>query len=385
MPRISPRRGFTLIEVMISMFLLLIVIATTVSTFRKSSTLLAGQSGRLEAQQGARFAVTSLDRDLRVAGVGVVDNQPLLVEASNTAIVFNGDLISRVVGDVGSVYVDTSADSTMTTVMRSVNQLALPGISGAYYPQSTYVQSGGVRSGAETIAYYLSKDSSSSLSNEYLLYRRVNATTPQVIARGIQYNSGDTVFQYSKIDTSGKVSVIPMSSLPLYHKATIHGSAADTGKYAIVDSIMSVTVKLKSFYKDPKTSAIVVRPITTTVRIMNAMLNRQTTCGDPPLGVTPTFTTSAAGASVPYVKISWSHSTDDGGGEKDVETYAIYRRAAAATSFDQPFASVPAGSSTYTFTDNNVVSGDNWIYGVSAQDCTPSSSPIGTTTTVVVP
>jgi hypothetical protein len=115
------------------------------------------------------------------------------------------------------------------------------------------------------------------------------------------------------------------------------------------------------------------------------MLIRRTTCGDPPLGVTPTFTTSAAGAAVPFVQLAWSHSTDDGGGEKDVETYAIYRKAPAATSFDQPFASVPAGSSTYTFTDNNVVSGDSWVYGVSAQDCTPSSSPIGTTTTVVVP
>lgn len=385
MPRLTSRTGFTLIEVVISMFILLAMVAATVTTFRRSSNLLAAQGGRLEAQEGARFAMTTLDRDLRVAGVGVVDNQPLLVEAANTAIVFNADLISRVPGDVGAVYVDTSADSTMTTVWRSANKLALPGLSTVTYPNSTYVQSSGVRSGAETIAFYLQKDTTSALSNEYILYRRVNATTPQVVARGIQYNSGDTVFRYSKIDTTGKVTPIPMSSLPLYHNATIHGSPADTGKFALVDSIMSVTVTLKSFYQDPRTSAIIVRPITSTVRIMNAMLNNRTTCGDAPLGVTPTFTTSVAGASVPFVQLAWTHSTDDGGGEKDVQTYAIYRKASGASSFDQPFASVPAGSSTYTFTDNNVVSGDSWIYGVSAQDCTPSSSPIGATSVVVVP
>jgi hypothetical protein len=369
----------------VAMTLLTLLLAITVATFRKSSVLLAGQGGRFEALQDGRFAITSLDRDLRVAGVGVVDEQPLLVEASNTAIVFNADIISRVVGDVGAVYVDTSADSTMTTVWRSADKLLLPGLTSVYYPDSTYVQSGGVRSGAETIAYYLARDTTSSLSNAYVLYRRVNATTPEVMARSIQYNTGDTVFRYFKADTTGTVTPVPMSYLPLYHKATIHGSPADTGRYAMVDSIMSVTATLKSFYLDPRTNHVVVRPITTQIRIMNAMLIQRTTCGDPPIGVTPTFTTSAAGDPVPFVVLAWSASTDDGGGEKDVQTYAIYRRASTASSFDQPFASVPAGSANYTFTDNNVASGDSWVYGVSAQDCTPSSSPIGTTSTVVVP
>jgi len=384
MPRIRARRGFTLIEVMISMMLLLVVIATTVQTFRKSSSLLAAQAGRLEAQQNARFAVTTLDRDLRVAGVGVVDGQPLLVEASNTAIVFNADIVSRVLGDVGSVYVDTSADSNAVTVMKSSNKLLLPGLS-VYYPDSTYTQAGGVRSGAETIAYYLSRDTTSSLSNEYLLYRRVNATAPSVIARGIQYSTGDTVFQYWKEDTTGRMTAIPMSTLPLYHKAMIHGSAADTGKYAMLDSIVRVTVRLQAIYNDPTKTNVVQRPIISTIRIMNAGLINRTTCGNPPLGVTPTAVTSVVGAPVPFVTLSWSASTDDGGGERDVETYAIYRKALGATTFDQPFASIPAGSSTYTFTDNNVASGDHWIYGVSAQDCTPSSSPITQTAPVVVP
>ncbi|HVB32155.1 MAG TPA: prepilin-type N-terminal cleavage/methylation domain-containing protein [Gemmatimonadaceae bacterium] len=384
-PRLQARRGFTLVEVIVAMMLLMVIMATTVQTFRKSSNLLGAQGGRLEAQQNARFAVTTLDRDLRVAGVGTVAGQPLLVEADTTAIVFNVDLISRTLGDVGAVYVDTNADSNSVSAMKSVNKLLLPGMS-VFYPNSTYVQPSGTVSGAETIAYYLGKDTTSSYSNQYNLYRRVNATAPQIIARGIQYTAGDTVFQFFKEDTTGKLTAIPMSSLPLYHKATIHGAISDTGKFALVDSVTMVKLKLVAVYHDPKQpTSIVTRTIRSTLRILNAGLVNATTCGNPPLGVTVSYTTSTAGASTPFITLTWPASGDDGGGEKDVESYAIYRRPPGIPTFNQPVASVPAGSATYSWTDNNVASGDNWVYGVSAQDCTPSSSPIGATGTIVVP
>lgn len=385
MPTPISRRGFTIVEMLVAMMLLMVVMAGTIQTFRKSSVLLGAQGGRLEAQQNARFAVSSLDRDLRVAGVGIVSGQPLLVEADTTAIVFNADLISRVIGDVGSVYVDTSADSNAVSAMKSVNKLALPGISSVSYPNSTYVQPGGTVSGAETVAYYLVKDSTSSYANQYNFVRRINATAPQVIARGIQYTPGDTVFQFFKQDTTGKLTAIASSSLPLYHKATIHGSIADTGKYALVDSITTIKVKLVASYHDPHTNATLSRTIRSTLVIQNAMLVNATTCGNPPLGVTVTDSTSPAGAATPFVTIMWSHAVDDGGGEKDVERYAIYKRPDTVATWNQPIASVPAGSSTYSWSDFNVLTGDHWVYGVAALDCTPSSSPIGATATIIVP
>lgn len=385
MPRLSARRGFTILEVLVASILLMVVMATTIQTFRKSSILLGGQGGRLEAQQNARFAVNSIDRDLRVAGVGVVPGQPIVVEADTTAIVFNVDLISRVLGDVGSVYVDTSADSNTVSAMKSVNKLLLPGMA-VYYPGSTYVQPGGVVSGAETIAYYIARDSTSPYANQYNLYRRVNATTPEIIARGIQYTPGDTIFQYFKTDTLGNLNAIPMSSLPLYHKATIHGSISDTGKFALVDSIRSVRVKLVATYHDAHNpSATVTRTIRSTLVVQNTGLVNATTCGSPPIGVAVTDSTSPVGSSTPFVTIMWPRSTDDGGGEKDVENYAIYRRPDTVATFSQPIANVPAGDTSYSWTDNSVLAGDHWVYGVSAQDCTPSSSPIGATGIVIVP
>ncbi|MGH7668834.1 MAG: PilW family protein [Gemmatimonadaceae bacterium] len=385
MPRLSVRRGFTIVEVLVACILLMVVMATTIQTFRKSSDLLGGQGGRLEAQQNARFAVNSIDRDLRVAGVGVVPGQPILVEADTTALVFNVDLISRVLGDVGSVYVDTSADSNAVSAMKSVNKLLLPGMA-VFYPNSTYVQESGIVSGAETIAYYIGKDSTSKYANQYNLYRRVNATAPEIIARGIQYTPGDTVFQYFKTDTLGNLTAIPMASLPLYHKATIHGSISDTGKFALVDSIRSVKVKLVAVYHDPHNpSSTITRTIHSTLVVQNTGLVNATTCGSPPLGVAVTDSTSPVGSPAPFVTIMWPPSIDDGGGEKDVENYAVYRRPDTVATFNQPIASVPAGASTYSWTDNSVLTGDHWIYGVSAQDCTPSSSPIGATGTIIVP
>ncbi len=378
------RRGFTIIELLIAMTILLAVIAVAVGTFRRSSNLLAAQSGRLEAQQNARFAVTTLDRELRMAGVGVVDVQPILVEASNTAITFNVDLISRVPGDVGAVYVDTSADTSAVSAMRTNNKITLPGLA-VNYPDSSYVQAGGVPGSAETISYYLVRDSSSSHANEYMLYRRVNATAPTVLARGILFNANDTLFQYFTSDTLGNLTAVPTGKLPLYHKAAVHGSAADTGKFALIDSIRTVRVHLAAIYHDPR-QGDVIRRIQSTVRILNAGLINRTTCGDPPIGATAvTAVPSLLGAPSPFVTISWTASVDETGGEKDVERYALYRRPDTVATFDQPFSSIPAGSATYAFTDNNVQSGDHWIYGVSAQDCTPANSPIATTGTIIVP
>lgn len=377
------RRGFTMIEMLVALILMMVILASAVMTFRRSSALLAKQAGSLEAQANARFGLTSLDRDLRVAGTGVTPAQPILVQAASTAITFNVDLISRASGDPSAVYVDASADSNATRAMRTSSTITLPN-SSFTYPESTYYQATGILGGAETISYYLSKDSTTALSTEYILWRRVNNTTPRVVTTGIQYSPGDTVFQYFRVTAADTLAAVPTSSLPLYHYAAAHGSSADTGSYALIDSIRSVRVSLKAVYHDPR-AGDVLRTLKMTFRLLNAGLTPRSSCGQAPSGVTPAATTSTAGATAPFVKLTWSAAADDGAGENDIYRYVIYRRAATATAFTQPYSAVPAGSSTYTFTDNAVTHGDQWVYGVSAQDCTPASSGIVSTATVTVP
>ena len=385
------RRGFTILEMILSMSLMLAIIGMSTQLFRKQSGAVSSQYGTLDAQQNSRFALSSLDRELRMAGVNLPDNQPMIVAATATSIVFNSDLAANDTGDYGAVYINPDVDSAAVGVMKPANRMTLPGTTMSY-PDSLYRQNAGIQSNAETIMYWLSRDSTATASNEYLLFRRVNARPPRVVARNIVYNSGDTVFQYFKADTSGALTPVPVSKLPLVHTRPLHGGVADTSAFALIDSIRIVKVRFNSIFHDLKAKKDVTREIRATIRVMNAGLADHTTCGSPPIAVAPTATVVPAGDSLPatYVSIKWPKSTDDGAGEKDVERYTLYRRLTSVAAFDQPFASVPAGTATgtppnYQFQDTDVITGQSWIYGVAAQDCTPTISTVGTTSAVTIP
>ena len=388
---VRARQGFTIIELIISMSLLLAVVGMSTELFRKQSGAVSSQYGTLDAQQNSRYALSSLDRELRMAGVNVVDAQPMIVAATATSIVFNADLVANDTGDYGAVYINPDVDSAGVGVMKPANAMTLPGTTKSY-PDSLYRQNAGIQSNAETIMYWLSRDSTASATNEYLLFRRVNARPPRVVARNIVYNPGDTIFQYYKADTVGSLTPIPSSALPLVHTQPIHGSPADAGAAGLVDSIRLVKVRFNSIFHDLKLNKNTMREIRATIRVMNAGLVDHTTCGSPPIAVTVTATVVPVSGTNPaaYVNVSWPKSTDESGGEKDVERYTLYRRLSSSATFDQPFASVPAGGATgtplkYTFQDTDVSSGQSWIYGVAAQDCTPMISTVGVASTVIIP
>jgi prepilin-type N-terminal cleavage/methylation domain-containing protein len=392
-PTLRARRGFTIIEMIVSMALMLSVIGMSTQLFRRQSTSVSQQTGVLDAQQNSRFAVSSLERELRVAGVGVADAQPLLVMANTLGITFNADLVAADTSDIGSVYINPDADSAAVDVFRKANALALPGTS-KNYPDTTYMLSTNVPSNAETISYWLSKDSSVSYAYEYILWRRVNARPVRMVARGIRYDpTRDTIFHYFKSDSVGNLTEISPAALPVIHTAPIHGSPADTGKSALTDSIRQVRMSLISVFHDkrkPVTTDSTTRRLNLTIKLMNAGLIRHTTCGNPPiapLAVTAAVT-AANGTTIPqtYVTISWNAATDDNGtGEKDIERYAIYRRLSSASTFDQPIGSIVAGKATYSFQDSDLQSGQTWVYGVASLDCSPAASSITQASAVAIP
>ena len=146
------RRGFTLLEVLIATTLLLFILGVSTQFMRRQSAGISQAAGRLEAQQNAYFGISTLERELRTAGIGVVDKQPMLVEAGPMAVVFNSNLISRVKGDLAAVYVDVDADTDAVEAFRSSEKIALPN-STVRYPDTTYMAAGGVPTSAETIAF----------------------------------------------------------------------------------------------------------------------------------------------------------------------------------------------------------------------------------------
>lgn len=373
------RAGFSLIEVMISLTILLVIMGAAVQFLRRQSSAVATQSQRMDALQNAQFAASEIERDLREAGAGVADAQPMIVQLDANAITFNANLVSGDPNDVRAVYRSRDADTAAVREMLPTEKLALPtSLPTRMYPDSTYWASKGVQSGAETISYYLLPDAGATTANTFALWRRANATAPTLVARGI-VRDAVPFFTYYTQGTANALQPISSTALPLYHVA-IHGSADDVGGSALTDAVRVVRVHFSALTVDPLAGkdSIKYRVVETRVRLMNAGLLHLSACGARPVPApAPTLSQASPSPGVHVVTVSWTRSGDDGSGEKDIERYAIFRRLATATQMNDPIASVPASTTgSYSYTDTGVLPGGTYVYGIAAQDCTPTMSDI---------
>ncbi|MEO5815482.1 MAG: prepilin-type N-terminal cleavage/methylation domain-containing protein [Gemmatimonadaceae bacterium] len=383
------RQGFTLAEVAISILILMIITGAAVQFMRKQTGLVTRETARMDAMQNAQFSAAQIERELREAGAGVADMQPVMVQADSEAMTFNANMVSIDTGDVRAVYQIRDADTNSARAMFKSERLVLPNSSpNKYYPDTTYLAATGIQSGAETISYYLRPDSTTTRTDDYLLFRRVNAQPITLVARSIvKMPSRDTMpfFTYYKSDTLNRLTPIARNTLPLYH-GIIHGAVDDTGRFARTDSIRAVRVHFLTAARDPRTNTDALRTVETMVRVMNSGLLDRTSCGQPPYpGGTPFVVTNLI-TQTPKATITWTKSTDDNAGEKDIERYAIFRRLSTATVFGDPISSVPGRlAASYNFVDNAVVQGQTYVYGIAAQDCTPSLSSVVSSAAVTIP
>lgn len=378
-PVAKRRSGFTLIEMMIAVGVLLLVFAAAVPFFRIQARTVAAHAGRSDAQQNARFAMSAIDRDLRVAGAGIVVQQPMIVLADRFAVTFNADLVSADTADPGAVYFDPSADPLGTTVLPQGRQIALPNTAVAY-PSMTYTQGtsgggSGLPSRAETISYWMSVDTATARTDDYVMWRRVNDLNPTVVAKGLIVPSGEQPFRYFTSDSLGASREIPAAQLPLIHRAMVHGANDDTASSALTDSIRNVRVRLTSIYSDARGDSA-VRTVEGSIRLLNSGLTKFSACGESPLGATITASAGVTGGGQPFVRLSWVPSIDESAGERDVERYALFKRSPTGSDWGEPFASIPAGLASYAYDDLGVAAGESWVYGLIAQDCTPASSSV---------
>lgn len=375
------RGGFTLLEIMISMTVLLLVLAMAFPVFRTQLRAMGTTAGRSDAQQNVRFAIATIDRQLRVAGAGVADAQPLIVQATPYAITFNADYASRDTtsegGAFGAVYYDPDLPVGSTMSMVPTAQVTLP-LSSVTWPTIAYYRTNGPPSAAETISFWVAPDASSGSNGRYALYRRVNAMPIDTLARGLMLDANTPPFTYQTINAAGAVLDVPAASLPAFHVA-VHGSPADTGASSLTDQIRFVNVHLVGTFVD-RDGSIAKRPADTSVRLLNAGLLNHATCGEPPVFGQSVLATVSAGKVI----ISFGRAADEAGGEKDVEKYVIYRRLPTGA-FADPLASIPAGQSSYSFTDSQVSSGNQWVYGVAAEDCGGQFSPVAVSNQANVP
>ena len=258
--------------------------------------------------------------------------------------------------------------------------MTLP-LSSVSYPDSNYMN-GSIASAAETIQYWLVRDSSVTRTDQYILYRRVNNLPQKIVAKGIIVPSGQNFFQYMKPNSAGGLDSIRASKLPIFHSAPIHGSPADTGSSALTDSVRVVRMSVTGLYNDPDKGAI-MKTVVSSTKLLNAGMSRSTVCGDLPIPVTTATATVTANSGTPKfnptkVTVAWTASLDQDAGEKDVGRYMIFKKSTASSDWGSPIADLAASQATYTLDDTTLPTGD-WVYGVVAQDCSPANSAVTAT------
>ena len=368
------RRGFSMIEMITAMTLFLLVIASAVPFFRIQSRAVQSQSGRMDAVQNTRYANTVIDRELRLAGG--VTGQPIIVQASPWSVTFNVDLVTRVASDPGAVYYNPDADSLGTEGWMVARAKALPTVS-TVYPTTSYRDAGGILSSAETISFFVKVDGTTSRTDDYVLYRRVNDRDSTIIARDLIIPT-DTAyfFKYWRTNAAGTLVQLTSAQVPQYWNTA--------GLWA--DSIRTVDMRVSSLYRDAKTGRDIVRTVYSSTRLLNAGMLRIATCGSSPLGpqAVTADTLQDAGGNVTQVRVNWTTSLEEAAGERDVALYVVARRLAAGTEWTELRNVAANASATYSWDDFDFVAG-TWVYGVYAQDCNPANSSFTLSGNVVIP
>lgn len=376
----------TLVEMLLALFVFSFVMAGALAFLRAQGRSFSLGSERVAMYQNTRYVVTEMEKDLRTAGSHTTDQQPQLVYGGASVFAFNGDYWTNTPGDPYGVYYNPDAPDSAVQSMTKVMQITIPQTSFAY-PDTSYLVSG-VNTWGETIIFYFAPDSTTARADDYVLYRKVNNLTPEVVARNILQTGSTPFLQYYKVVTpagggGSTLALVGVASLPLKHSAKIHLAPSDTGPAAIIDSVRAVRV---SFTATNGLSGATerLRTLTRMIRLPNAGLVNTRSCGDVPILGTPPVATASGPVGTRVVKITWNKATDESGGEKDVERYMIWKRLSTNPDWGDPYVSIPSGTTSYSYTDGNVTVGTSYYYALAAEDCTPSLSTL-TQSNIVTP
>ena len=383
------RRGMTLVEIMIVMIIFGIVVTGALGFMAAQSKAFYRGADKLTALQNLRFSLDRLETDVQTAGTNLVDGQPWLVYVDDDVLAFNADYATNVANDYGAVFYDPGAPNG--TVRGLTAPITVPN-STFMWGDTVYTVPGvGVNGQGETLIFFMADDTSTARSDDYALYRKVNTTAPELIARSLLRSGTEPFFRYFwNQDEAGSPLIfdsVADSALPWAHIAKEEDSPADSGTSAQMDLIKAVRVTLKATNgqvgPDERTAEL-----SRVIIMRNADVERIKTCGDTPLLGAVGLNVAATdpdGDGTFQVDLNWAPATDETMGELDVIAYTVWRRAAADLTWGDPYLSIPAGNPSYNYSDQSVTAGETYTYAVAAKDCTPSVSSQEVSAPVVVP
>lgn len=387
-PRVDgTRAGYTLIELLIAVSIYGIILAAGISFVAKQNTMFHRGLDRMSALQNLRYALSSLETDIPTVGTNVPTVQPHLIYADDDVIAFTGDYATNIANDVFASYIDLGAPTGQVTVPSP--SITIPN-SSVTWPDTLYLSSAGTRSPAELLMFWFTPDSTTTRSDDYVLFRQVNDGAPEAVARNLLKSGTTPFFSYMRrIDFASAASAldsVPSSSLPIHHTSTFHRVPADTAGSALADSIRAVRVTFQSTNGLSGANERIVSA-SRMIAMPNAGFELLQTCGDEPiLGDSLGAALVDMGGGSYVSRLTWTAAIDETAGELDVARYVIYRQALPVTSdWGDPYRSVPAGLPNYQFDDSGVVSGETYVYALAAQDCTPMLSSLELSGPVIIP
>jgi type II secretory pathway pseudopilin PulG len=375
----------TIIELLVSMAVFGILITMALRALTTEN--LAYQEGlqRMSAVRNIRYAMSTLESNLRTLGTNTPDQQPELIYAGPNAVAFSADYATNVANDPFAVFYDPGAPAGQVTA--PITAVPIP-TSPHSFPGRRYEVVPGVNSPAEMIIFFMQPDSATTDQDDFILWRQVNGAPPERVAGGLRRNGAEPFFSYLRLarDNAGATVLreVEDSLIPLFHDAEDHLSPADTARSAVADSVRAVRLSFAATYESEGTREV---PLSRLVPLTNAGFGNQNTCGSAPLlgtGVVAVpVVDPVSGDQV--VSLNWNAATDELQGEQDVVRYVLWRRVAGSADWGEPYVAIPGGGGPYTYEDQEVVSGEMWQYALAAQDCTPSLSPLTVSNVVVIP
>ena len=370
--------GFTLVELIIVIVVFGIVLTGALGFMTVQQKAFFKGADQLMTLQNLRYAYQTMEIDLTTLGSNVPEGQPAMVLADDDVIAFTADYTSNLANDVSAVYIDPDAPNGLVQAPRS--RISLPN-SPFSWPDTIYRAPGGTPSMAELIIYFFEPDATTARLDDYVLKRQVNDASPEVLARKLLKQGLTPFFRYfgkrTYTSQSAELDSIPDGALPLFHSVMLHGSATDTAQSARGDSIRAVRVSFRSTNGRAGADEWFA-DVSRVIDLPNAGFSIVGTCGDRPiLGSPLAVQVVTPEEGTPVVRLDWLPATDESVGEKDIIRYVLYRRAVPNNGdWGDPFLSIPAGATSYTYEDATVQVGSTYQYAHTAQDCTPSLSPL---------
>ncbi|MBM4188642.1 MAG: prepilin-type N-terminal cleavage/methylation domain-containing protein [Gemmatimonadetes bacterium] len=380
--RIRNRSGFSLVELLVTLIVLTMIMGTTVMFFQSQGKAFGNAGEKMDLLQNARYTVTQVERLLRTLGAGVTGQQPMLVYGASNVVAFNTDFDEADTTDYRwAVNFNPSIATTEAVAWTVGTAGVIPNSSPGYtYPTQNYAQGNGAVSLAETKIFWFAQDSTTTRTDDYILWERTNNATPEFIARNILAYPGRPFLEFMlarRLNTGADTMLIASGSLlPLKRLWPQAGwTPTDTANAVRPDSVRAIRINIRVTNGKTGTDER-TRDFSPMIQVPNNGLPSPNVCGRSPFAPTAftAYSDTAPGSGVVYFR--WTRSPDHGGGEFDVRQYVLWRRDDTATVWSDPLILVKADT-TVTYDSVAVggqVSGNAYDYAIAAQDCTPAVS-----------